>query len=80
MFETTTKHKPTLAGPAYLRAYLDEPLTQGVPHLAIGGIHAHNVGELVRVGCRGIAVSSVVCGASEPRVICEQLCEAIRGA
>lgn len=63
MFPTTTKHKPDLAGPDYLRAYL---AWAGLPHLAIGGIHADNVNALAKVGCRGIAVSSAICAADDP--------------
>lgn len=67
MFATTTKDKPRLAGPAYLTAYLADPATARVPHLAIGGITPANIGDLVRVGCRGVAVSSVVCSSPTPR-------------
>ncbi len=63
MFTTTTKHKDVIVGPEYLRAYL---AWGGLPHLAIGGIKAANVGELVEAGVRGVAVSSEVCGAAEP--------------
>lgn len=73
MFSTTTKHKPVLAGPAYLRAYLGDTTTRLIPHLAIGGIGVEQVPELVRSGCRGIAVSSVVCGSPRPRDVCEAL-------
>jgi thiamine-phosphate pyrophosphorylase len=66
MFPTTTKEKPRLAGPAYLAAYLAEPATARLPHLAIGGITPANVSELARVGCKGIAVSSVVCSSPAP--------------
>ena len=73
MFLTTTKHKPVLAGPAYLREYLADPLTSRVPHLAIGGITPATVRALASAGCRGIAVSSAVCGASEPGEVCRSL-------
>jgi thiamine-phosphate pyrophosphorylase len=73
MFATMTKHKPVLSGPAYLREYLADPLTARVPHLAIGGIAVGNVGELVAAGCLGIAVSSAVCGADDPRDACARL-------
>lgn len=63
MFPTTTKHKPDLAGPEYLRAYLDAvPL----PHLAIGGIDAGSAAQLREAGCRGVAVSSYVCSSRDP--------------
>lgn len=63
MFPTTTKDKPELAGPAYLREYVERiPL----PHLAIGGITPANVDALLEVGVRGVAVSSAVCASDDP--------------
>jgi thiamine-phosphate pyrophosphorylase len=73
MFHTTTKHKPTLAGPAYLHHYLADAQTARVPHLAIGGINAANAGTLAGAGCKGIAVSSAVCGTPDPERACEEL-------
>ena len=63
MFHTTTKHKPTLAGPAYLREYL---AWNQLPHLAIGGINTQNIHELIEAGAQGIAVSSAICAAENP--------------
>lgn len=63
MFPTTTKHKPVLAGPAYLKDYL---AWNKLPHLAIGGINDENISELVGVGVQGVAVSSAVCSAVDP--------------
>ncbi len=73
MFPTTTKHKPTLAGPEYLRQYLADAQTSRIPHLAIGGINAANVGTLANAGCTGIAVSSAVCSAADPEQACREL-------
>lgn len=70
MFPTTTKHKPTLAGPAYLKAYL---AWGKLPHLAIGGITPGNITELIAVGVRGVAVSSTVCCSQTPRSTVESL-------
>jgi thiamine-phosphate pyrophosphorylase len=70
MFPTTTKHKDVIVGPEYLKQYLADPITARVPHLAIGGIDAERASMLHRVGCRGIAVSSAVCGCSDPRGAC----------
>lgn len=85
MFPTSTKDKPRLAGPPALHAYLAHPVLGRVPHLAIGGINTANAAELARVaaGVRaqlGVAVSSVVCGANDPRGVCESLRKAIDGA
>lgn len=73
MFPTTTKHKPVLAGPEYLRAYLADPVASQRPHLAISGITPGNVGQLIDLGCRGVAVSSAVCAAPDPAAVCRAL-------
>lgn len=63
MFATTTKHKPQLAGPDYLREYL---AWDGLPHLAIGGITPDNIDQLTTLGCRGVAVSAAICSSASP--------------
>jgi thiamine-phosphate pyrophosphorylase len=78
MFATTTKHKPVLAGTAYLREYLAHPETSSTPHLAIGGITGETIDELARCGCAGVAVSSAVCGAKDVRGVCEGIVSALR--
>jgi thiamine-phosphate pyrophosphorylase len=75
MFPSTTKAKPALAGPDYLRAYLerDPPLP---PALAISGVTRRTLPQLVEAaGGRpfGIAVSSAVCAAPDPGAACRQL-------
>lgn len=70
MFATTTKHKPDLAGPAYLRQYVQ---WAGLPHLAIGGVHADNLGELIEVGCKGVAVSAAICSSQNPGEVTARL-------
>ena len=74
MFATTTKHKPVLAGPQYLRNYL---AWAGLPHLAIGGISPDNVARLVEAGVRGVAVASAVCSAKDPAAVVAKLVDAI---
>lgn len=64
MFSTNTKIKPELAGPEYLKQYISQNIS--LPHLAIGGISVDNITELTRIGVRGIAVSSAVCGVKNP--------------
>lgn len=78
MFPTSTKEKPRLAGPAYLREYLADPSTARIPHLAIGGINAANAGELALAGCLGVAVSSAVCEAQDPAAACREILGAMR--
>lgn len=76
MFPTTTKDAGAIAGPTYLREYLD--LANAPAHLAIGGVTPENVGALVHEGCRGVAVSSFVCGSSDPRGATERLLAAMQ--
>lgn len=77
MFASTTKAKPERAGPGYLRAYLADPATRAIPHLAISGITPDNAGRLASAGCRGIAVSAAVCGAADPADACRRLLAAM---
>lgn len=78
MFPTKTKDKPRIAGPGYLREYLThEPALP--PCLVIGGVTPERMGELraaagVGEGERwGVAVSSAVCGASDPAGACRSI-------
>ena len=77
MFTSPTKPKPSLSGVAYARAYLQDPRTRGVPHLAISGVNADNGGELAGVGVRGVAVSSAVCAAERPDEACRAILRAL---
>jgi thiamine-phosphate pyrophosphorylase len=71
MFASPTKPDVAPSGPAYLRAYL--AAFPHVPHLAIGGITAARLPELRAAGCRGVAVSSVVCEADDPAAVVHAL-------
>lgn len=75
MFPTSTKHKPSISGPEYLSRYLAHPVLSQRPHLAIGGITPDNIGLLRSAGCKGVAVSSAVCGADDPGAACRALIE-----
>lgn len=77
MFATTTKHKERIVGADYLRAYMADEECGRVAHLAIGGITPEGARALAAVGCRGIAVSSYVCGADDPRAAAARLREAM---
>ena len=74
MFATTTKHKEHIVGPDYLREYV---AWGKLPHLAIGGITVERVGELLRAGGQGIAVSSIICGAIDPAAVTRELLKAM---
>jgi thiamine-phosphate pyrophosphorylase len=73
MFPTTTKDKPRLAGPVYLRTYLADEQLSRVPHLAIGGVSPENIAELRTAGARGVAVCSAVISAADPAEVCRAL-------
>jgi thiamine-phosphate pyrophosphorylase len=76
MFATSLKPDRTPSGPEYARWFIER--YSNVPHLAIGGITAANLPQLVNVGVRGIAVSTAVCAADEPNRITRDLCETLR--
>ncbi|MFM1822112.1 MAG: thiamine-phosphate pyrophosphorylase [Planctomycetota bacterium] len=67
MYESGLKPGLVPSGEAYLRAFLGE--FPQVPHLAIGGISPGRVAALARAGCRGVAVSSAICGADDPEAV-----------
>ena len=50
-----------------------------VPVLAIGGIDAFNVGEVLRTGCAGIAVISAVLAAEDPGSATRELRQVVDG-
>jgi thiamine-phosphate pyrophosphorylase len=77
MFATSTKHKPELSGPGYLREYLADEIASRVPHLAIAGITAERARELRALGCLGIAASSAVCSAADPLQAVRELRQAM---
>ena len=71
MFPTTTKEKPRLAGPAYIRELIASEFT--LPTVAIGGISQENLPELIAAGVKAIAVSSAVISSGEPAAVCKHL-------
>ncbi|TVS03010.1 MAG: thiamine phosphate synthase [Phycisphaerales bacterium] len=80
MFASATKVKPVLSGPSFVGEVVGDAVCGRVSHLAISGITPENIGELVGAGCRGVAVSGVVCGAEEPAGVCRALRAALEGA
>ena len=74
MYASTTKKKNRIAGPNYLREYIERVK---LPHLTIGGITTSNVGELADVGARGVAVSAALCRSEEPERIAAKIIAAL---
>jgi len=52
----------------------------GIPVLAIGGVTAETVPEVMQAGAAGVAVVSAILGASSPQLAAEALWRAIRSA
>jgi thiamine-phosphate pyrophosphorylase len=73
MYESSLKPGLAPSGEAYLRAFVRE--FPQVPHLAIGGIAPGRVAALARAGCRGVAVSSAICGAEDPSAVARAIVE-----
>ena len=71
MFPTTTKEKPRLAGPAYIRELVASEIM--LPAVAIGGISRENLPDLIAAGVKAIAVSSAVISSDDPAMVCKQL-------
>ena len=77
MFVTGTKSQVVPRGPAFLEAFIRR--YPDVPHLAIGGITPANVGRLVDVGAKGVAVSRAVCADEHPERVVTTLRNALLG-
>lgn len=71
MFATTTKHKPRIAGSNYITQFREK--YPDTPHLAIGGINAENVSQVISAGAQGVAVSSAICAAENPNQISQSI-------
>ena len=78
MFSTAQKPMLVPAGEAYFNAYLAR--FSSVPYLAIGGIDASRAQKLAALGCRGVAVSSAICGAADPAKVAREILAAMRSA
>lgn len=78
MFTSALKPDRTPAGPAFLSAAIERH--PGLPHLAIGGITPESLGELTRHGCRGVAVSTAICRAADPRAVAARIVEQLASA
>src|SRR4051794_39206066 len=50
------------------------------PIVAIGGITASNVGDVIKAGAAGIAVISAIAGASDPKAATEELAQSLKEA
>jgi thiamine-phosphate pyrophosphorylase len=65
MFATAVKPQYGVSGPAYARAAIARLEAAGIPHVAIGGITSGNVGEVLAVGVRRVAVCRAILEAED---------------
>lgn len=70
VFPSQTKPQNRLAGLAYARAVASEIR---LPALAISGITGQNIASLLETGLRGIAVSSAIIAAPDPRAAAREI-------
>lgn len=70
MFPTTTKDAGPIVGPALAR---DAAAEIKLPLVAIGGIHAGNVRQIVSEGISCVAISSAICQASDPQAAAAEI-------
>ncbi len=75
-FRSVTKPRDILPGPAYAREVVG---LIGIPAVAIAGINAENVDEVLACGIRAVAVSSAVIGAADVREATRKLKKRLPG-
>ena len=68
-FRSTTKPRDSIAGPEYARAAAALP----IPSVAIAGITAANISEVLETGMRAVAVSSAIVGADDIRAAASEM-------
>ena len=77
MYETPSHPDVELNGPALIEAITKD---SSFPVLAIGGVKADKVEELVQAGAAGVAVTSAIAGAEDPKAAAQELMTALREA
>jgi thiamine-phosphate diphosphorylase len=77
MYATPSHPDGELNGPALIEAITKD---SSFPVLAIGGVTAEKVEELVKAGAAGVAVTSAIAGAEDPKAAAEELMKALRDA
>lgn len=77
IYKTASKPDTKPAGPALIT---EIARASNIPVLAIGGVTAKNIGEVVKAGAAGAAVISAIAKASDPRAAAEELSKAMREA
>ncbi len=71
----TSSKEPERTRAASLERLSEVKAAVGVPVVAIGGIDASNIEEVVRAGADAVAVISAVCSAGDPQAAARELVE-----
>ena len=74
-FATPTKPALEVTGPAYIKQGLARLAGTGISHVAIGGITADNVEQVIAAGAERVAVCAAVTAAPDPAAACRRLKE-----
>ena len=77
VFATETKPTAEPVGLNYVSQATDELTGTGIGNVAVGGITAGNIEQVLDAGAKAIAVCSAVTGARDPTAACRQLKEKI---
>jgi thiamine-phosphate pyrophosphorylase len=76
-FATSTKPDVEIVGLEYVRQGIERLAETGISHVAIGGITADNVDEVIRAGAQRVAVCAAITRAANPADACRRLKERI---
>jgi thiamine-phosphate pyrophosphorylase len=77
IYKSPSKPDAKPAGPALVTEITK---ATNLPVLAVGGITAKNIGEVVKAGAAGVAVISAIANAEDPRAATEELSKALSEA
>jgi thiamine-phosphate pyrophosphorylase len=77
IYATESKPDAKPAGPDLVRKVSG---ALNIPILAVGGVRAENVAEVIEAGASGVSVISAILGAAEPQAAARQLVEAMAEA
>ena len=72
-FPTATKPDIEIAGTDYIKQGLAALAETGISHVAIGGITADNVEQVIRAGAQRVAVCTALTKAADPTEACRRL-------
>ncbi len=73
VFPSKTKTGVEICGLDYIKRSIPKITEQGIVPLAIGGITAENVSQILNCGIKTICVSSAAVGSSDPQAACKAL-------